>query len=199
MRKYLFFLVAILAIMTSCNNEDVVDVIAPVNEVKEMSGTFKLSDLPQTIDFNGKQITFDIIDTTSIIQTKAAPDWKGPFYVSSEPFVAHKQQKVTLGPKAGFSTGVYICDVNMCMGKINLPSNAYAGKVGIPNPAGYNDYSHQTEGVNWGLSTVSGNVIQINWSFTTLLVKYDIIGRTYNVLIPVNGAKVKVPYYYMVE
>lgn len=182
--------------MSSCNNDHDMDNLG--NKVKTLSGTFKISDLPQTVDFNGIEITFELIDSMPQIQTKAASDWVGPFYVSGEPFKAKSNQKVILGSSSGLATGTYICEVWLTMGKITLPSSAYAGKIGMPNPAGYSDYSHQEKGVNWSISTTSNGIV-INWSFNTLVVVSDMLGRRYNWVIPVEGAKVKVPYYYMNE
>lgn len=196
MKTYVFILACITCVLSSCNNDHDMDKLS--KEVKTLSGTFKMSELPQTINFNGTEITFELIDSMSQIQTKAASDWLGPFYVSGEPFEAKTNQKVTLGPSTGLSTGVYICDVWLTMGKINLPSSAYAGKIGMPNPAGYSDYSHQEKGVNWSMSTNSNGIV-ISWAFNTLVVISDMAGRRYNWVIPLDGAKVRVPYYYMSE
>ncbi|WP_304251854.1 hypothetical protein [Parabacteroides gordonii] len=192
----LFIFVCLICVLSSCSKDG--DLEKLEDEIVTLSGTFKLSDLPRTINFNGTEITFELMDTVSRVQTKAASDWRGPFYVSSEPFEAYTKQKIVLNSSSGLATGVYVCDVWLTMGKIVLPVSAYAGKIGMPNPAGYSDYSHQEKGVNWSISTTNKG-IQINWSFNTLVVKSDMAGRRYHKVLPIDGAMVKVPYYYMAD
>jgi len=78
-----------------------------------------------------------------------------------------------------------------------LPSNAYAGRIDIPNPAGFSNYSTQEKGVNWTM-TSNNKGIALNFSFYTIMIRYNAAGQLMGGVIPRDGRTIKVPYYYAV-
>ncbi len=192
--KKLLMLFVIGAIFASCSNEN--DPI--VNETgKTISGVFNYGQ-SQTIELDGKKITLlsegmngsEEFDENQIV-TKA----ESPFMYASIPTYTtpYKNTKILINGAAGLSTGSYVCDVYSFNTSITMPSNAYAAVAFVPSPAAYSNYSNQTVGINWTMSSSSSGVV-LSISFYTILVKYDMLGRAYNWLIPLDGRTVQVPY-----
>lgn len=209
--KINFLLCITFVFITSCTRNTEVDLNGIVkNESEKMSGSFELSDLPQTIEFNGKSITFELIDgvengssTRAIDPPTGSPDpipgleLLGPYYSSGTPIKTNLTgQKMVLNGVAGLAAGVYFCDVWQTTGVVRLPSDAVMGKVAFPNPSGYKDWTNQSKGVIWNMGTGAGNIIELSWRFYTLVVKYNSAGAAMGITIPLDGAEVKVPYYY---
>lgn len=46
------------------------------------------------------------------------------------------------------------------------------------------------------MSTVTGNIVKLNWYFYTIVLKYNSAGAAMGYTIPLDGARVRVPYYY---
>ena len=209
MKKILFPFLALMLMITSCEKSEVVNV-EEKNEPLELSGSFEMSELPKTIGFAGKVITFDFADSmvenvdfakdnlpSEVISRSNELETFGPYYVSGTPWITSaKGQKILIANQPEISTGVYFVDVWMTSGSILLPADAWGGKIGMPNPSGYIDWTTQKKGVKWSLSKTAKG-IEINWNFYTLVVKYDTAGAALGWTIPLDGAKVKVPYYYV--
>lgn len=199
-KMYYYLLVGVCMLLTACSQDELSDLNVDNNEIKELSGSFSLSELPKTVDFNGTQITFTADMKSNGIQTKAATGLvqKGPFYTSGTPERQSTNEKVRILNDPILASNVYICDIYYIGGKIILPSNAIVGEIGLPEPCGFKNWSTQEKGIIWNLSTESsGKVLQ--WSFYTIVVRYDMLGRQINYTIPLDGAKVKVPYSYYVN
>lgn len=80
---------------------------------------------------------------------------------------------------------------------IKLPENAYGARVAFPNPSGCKDYTNLSLGVNWNLTTIQNDQIVITWWFYTFVLNYNMAGQQIYEVAPIDGAKVKVPYFYM--
>ncbi len=202
-KMYYCLLVSVFMLLTACSQNELSDLNVDNNEIKELSGSFSLSELPKTLDFNGTQITFttDMLLESNNIQTKAVAAGlvqKGPFYTSGTPERQQTNVRVRILNDVILSPNVYICDIYYIGGKITLPSNAIVGEIGLPDPCGFKNWSTQEKGIIWNLSSESsGKVLQ--WSFYTMVVRYDMSGRALNYTTPIDGAKVKVPYTYYVN
>lgn len=197
---------SLAAWLSSCEqNEDIVLSEQANKEIvqKTLSGSFNLSELPKTVDFNGIKIEFTsdstVFDKKQTRSTSAAePKWVGPFYVSGTPNKVYNDlQKVSIHTEDYLNTGIYMCQIWNTNGKIILPSNAIVGQVLTPNPSGYKKWSNQEKGVNWSMSSTE-NGVELSWNFYTIVIAYDMAGRQINRTIPMDGAKIKVPYQYMV-
>lgn len=75
--------------------------------------------------------------------------------------------------------------------------NAYGVRVAFPNPSGCKDYTNLSRGVNWNLTTIQNDRIMIKWWFYTFVLKYNTLGQQISEVVPIDGAKVRIPYFYM--
>lgn len=197
--------------ITSCTQNEDDDLNKVIkNESETLTGSFELSDEPQIINFGGKTITFETIKNTestggntraidppNVPDEKPGLDLMGPYYSSATPFQTNtKNQKFVINGIAGIAAGVYIGDVWITSGEIQLPSEALFGTVSVPNPSGYKDWSTRETGIIWNMSTVTGNIVKLNWYFYTIVLKYNSAGAAMGYTIPLDGARVRVPYYY---
>lgn len=209
MKKIIILFIGGAFVLSSCNqNEDFSKEIT--NGAEKIDGSFELSELPMTIYFAGKAIRFELADSiiedtnlvnmdTFEIGTRADGfESYGPYYVSGTPRSAGmKEQKVLIhNTQSGIAAGTYFADVWTTSGTIILPGDAWGGKIGMPDPSGYVDWSTQKQGVNWYMATTAKGV-EINWHFYTLVLKYNSAGALFGWVIPLDGAEVRVPYYYI--
>ena len=209
MKKLIILFIGGEFVLSSCNqNEDFNKEIK--NETEKIDGSFELSELPMTVYFDGKAIRFDLADSmiedanlakvgTFEIDTRAEGlESYGPYYVSGTPrSTGMKEQKVVIhNVQSGIAAGTYFADIWITSGTITLPNDAWGGKIGMPNPSGYIDWSTQKQGVNWSMSTTAKG-IEINWHFYTMVLKHNSAGVLSGWVIPLDGAKVRVPYYYV--
>ena len=204
MKTKVLFIALLATTLFSCNN-DIDDMAAENRELtsvenETVSGTLTPENPSQTVRIGNSQVELFLEDSsaTRAIGDGGAPkDGYGPFYSQGTPIKIKSDVKLRItSTKYGLVKGYYFCDVYKVSNTVNLPEEAWVAKVGFPNPAGFKDYSDQTEGVNWTVSTTANDQISIDWTFYTLVVKYNMAGQTLNKVIPVDGAKVKVPYYY---
>lgn len=201
MKKLFYLALCVSAIFTSCSEEEIVPQDNEYVKTETISGTCKLSEFPKTIHFAGKTIILELMDSTSMpkIGKRVSTNGltlNGPYYVSGTPWrTVHTNEKFSISNTVGVPTGVYIGEVWKTDGQIRLPQQAVIGTVGMPNPAGYIDWTTREKGVNWSLSTTSSG-ITISWHFYTLVLNYNSIGQAVSYVIPLDGAKVKIPYYW---
>lgn len=199
-----------MLIFSSCSQSEEFNVEPELPE--KIEGSFSMDDLPLSIVVDGTKIirfvnadsllkgADNFEDASSILltrsDTRGGVDEYGPYYVSGTPRLSTVQnQKILINNQPGIASGVYICDAWTTFGKIVLPKDALFGKIGFPNPSGFKNYSTQELGVNWSLSTTAKGV-EIDWNFYTIVLKYDSGGALLGWVIPLDGAEVRVPYYY---
>lgn len=190
----------------SCNN-DIDDVLTgngvlPSVNNDTISGILTTENPSQVVHVGNTRIELSLEDlsaTRAIGGGSAAPKgFYGPFYSQGTPVKIKSDLKMVIkSSKYGIAQGIYFCDVYKVSNSIMLPEDATVGKVGFPNPAGLKNYSDQTEGVNWMMSTTSNDQIYIDWWFYTIVVKFNLAGQTIGRVIPMDGAQIEVPYYYI--
>lgn len=169
-------------------------------ENKTMSGILTSENPSQKIRIGNTQveIVLEDVSSTRAIGGNSVPDgYLGPFYSQGNEIKVKSNIKMAItAKKYGLAQGTYICDVYKVKNTIVLPEDAIAGRILFPNPAGFSDYTKQTEGVNWNLTTTSNDQLSIVWDFYTVFVKYNLAGQTIAKEIPLDGEKIKVPYCY---
>ncbi|MDR1200523.1 MAG: hypothetical protein LBL58_02685 [Tannerellaceae bacterium] len=196
MRKLLFFFV-IATVFVSCSDEN--DPLQK-DEIETISGVFDY-DQPQTIEFGGKTFTLLSEGMDGSEQFEENPSLtkaNGTVLYTTIPTYTTpiKNTKVLLNGVSGLATGSYLCDVCSFNKIITLPSNAVAGIVMAPSPAGYSNYSNQTRGINWTITSTSSSVT-LSMSFNTIIINYDMVGREYGWVRPLDGRTVSIPYYFI--
>ena len=146
----------------------------------------------------------DIIQTRAIVGSsdpQPRPGELGPFYSQGSPKALSgsefKNRKLLISGITGITSGVYFGDVWETRNTIKLPENAYGARVAFPNPSGCKDYTNLSLGVNWNLTTIQNDQIVITWWFYTFVLNYNMAGQQIYEVAPIDGAKVKVPYFYM--
>lgn len=146
----------------------------------------------------------DIIQTRAIVGSsdpQPRPGELGPFYSQGSPKALSgsefKNRKLLISGMTGITSGVYFGDVWETRNTIKLPENAYGARVAFPNPSGCKDYTNLSLGVNWNLTTIQNDQIVITWWFYTFVLNYNMAGQQIYEVAPIDGAKVKVPYFYM--
>lgn len=200
MRKLTFIFFVLLI---SCQQNETQEI--DLNKENQVySGSFSMGSAPLSIRLNKtvillKEAKSNIVETRSSL-SNSVPSMMGmnaygPFYTTGKPRKIIGSTKVILKSAPGFSPGVYFAEVWITTGKILLPSNAKLGTIETPNPAGYINWSTQERGINFQLSAIKEG-LQLSWNFYTMVIKYDISGRRINRTIPMDGAKIRVPYYY---
>ncbi|WP_302978905.1 hypothetical protein [Paraprevotella clara] len=201
MKKLFYLALCVSAIFTSCSEDEIVPQNNENVKVETISGTCKLSEFPKTIHFAGKTIILELMDSTTMPEVEKRVYTKGltlngPYYVSGTPRQTnYTNQKLSISNTVGVPTGIYFGDVWSTSGEIRLPQQAMIGTIGMPNPAGYIDWRTREKGVNWSMATTSTG-LKLSWHFYTLVLNYNSIGQAVGYVIPLDGAKVKVPYYW---
>lgn len=201
MKKLFYLALCVSTIFTSCGEDEFVPQNNESVKVETISGTCKLSEFPKTIHFAGKTIILELMDSTSMPKVRKRVSTNGltlngPYYASGTPWkTTHTNQKFSITNTIGVPTGIYIGDVWRTDGQIRLPQQAMIGTIGMPNPAGYIDWTTREKGVNWSMSTTSSG-LTLTWYFYTLVLNYNSIGQAVGYVIPLDGAKVKIPYYW---
>ncbi len=190
--RRIFFLFISLLFLVSCSQDDLED-----GKSKVLSGVIEESDVPQTIDLGDRKIIVSFSqDSLSTDTTQLRTGFVGPYYASGDMTLALKNQKIVVrSGDLGIPTGTYICEVYSFRQKIKLPSNAVTAKVEFPSPAGYSNYTTQTKGVNWSMSTEATGTY-VSFTFYTLRIMYDMAGRLLGYVIPMDGRQIRIPYYY---
>lgn len=178
----------------------------------ELDGTLSENNPSDTVTINGVKIILSLSDigVNDIIQTRAIvgssdpqprPGELGPFYSQGSPKALSgsefKNRKLLISGMTGITSGVYFGDVWETRNTIKLPENAYGARVAFPNPSGCKDYTNLSLGVNWNLTTIQNDQIVITWWFYTFVLNYNMAGQQIYEVAPIDGAKVKVPYFYM--
>ena len=201
MKKWLYLVLCASIVIASCSEDEIVPQNNEDVNVETISGTCKLSEFPKTIHFAGKTIILELMDSTSVpkVGKRAQTNGltlNGPYYASGTPWkTTHINQKFSISNTVGVPTGIYIGDVWRTDGQIRLPQQAVIGTIAMPNPAGYIDWTTREKGVNWSMSTTSSG-ITLTWYFYTLVLNYNSIGQAVGYVIPVDGADVRIPYYW---
>lgn len=106
-------------------------------------------------------------------------------------------QKVLINGVTGVATGVYFADVYTTSGQIELPSNAKDVEFDLPDVCGYIDWSSREEGViKTSYQTKKDGVKKkyIKWSFYTIVLVYNAAGAQMWKVLPMDGAKIYLPY-----
>ena len=198
------------AILYSCNNEndDIVtnNMSSNIGKKEIISGALTPDNPSQSIQIGKTKVEFYLVESSSkrakaesMNILSASSNVYGPFYSQGTPkIILNKKTLAISSTKYGIPQGVYVCDIYKTSNSVTLPSEAFSGKIGFPNPAGLKSYAPLQEGVNWSLSTTSNNQINIEWYFYTILIRNNMGGASIGKVIPLDGAKVQVPYYYIV-
>lgn len=179
-----------LILLLSCNNNDYED------QVQTKSGTIEESNNEQIINVGGKQITVsftkDSIDDDVRLSLRSG--LVGPYYAYGNMALIAQNQKIIVSGESSVPAGVYICEIYSFTKTIKLAPDEITAKVEFPSPAGYNNYSTQTKGVNWTMST-DANGSSLSFTFYTLRLMYDMAGRQIGHVIPSDGRNIRIPYY----
>lgn len=208
------FIMCLVVICGACSNEDDYNNSSSSHETQnvELDGTLSENNPSDTVTINGVKIILSLSDigVNDIIQTRAIvgssdpqprPGEIGPFYSQGSPKALSgsefKNRKLLISGMTGITSGVYFGDVWETRNTIKLPENAYGARVAFPNPSGCKDYTNLSLGVNWNLTTIQNDQIVITWWFYTFVLNYNMAGQQIYEVAPIDGAKVKVPYFYM--
>lgn len=127
-----------------------------------------------------------------MIQTRAV-EWTGPYYTTGNMSKILSSQKLSVR-YAGYM-GVYFCDVYAFRKDITVPSDAATAKIGVPSTSGFSNYTTQERGVVWNLKTDSKEIV-LQFYFYTLALLHDVSGAQINRVIPIDGNKIQIPYYF---
>ncbi|MEN9919540.1 MAG: hypothetical protein RL662_1976 [Bacteroidota bacterium] len=191
MKKNIIFFFSLLFLF-SCSQSELEN-----EQLKTISGTINESDVPQTINLGDRTMVVTFVpDSIDINNSQLKAGFVGPYYSTGNMILASKNEKVIIrsGDK-GIPTGAYICEVYCFTQQVKLPADAVVARVDIPSPAGYSNYSTQTKGVNWTMTTNTTGTY-LSFTFYTLIVKYDMAGRFLGYVIPMDGRKIQVPYFF---
>lgn len=209
------FIMCLVVICGACSNEDDFNnsSLSHATQSVELDGTLSENNPSDTVTINGVKIILSLSDTgvnDDIIPTRAIggssapkprPGELGPFYSKGTPKALseskYKNRKLLISGMTGITNGVYFGDVWETRNTIKLPENAYGARVAFPNPCGCKDYTNLYRGVNWNLATIENDQIVITWWFYTFVLKYNMAGQQIYEVAPIDGAKVKIPYFYM--
>lgn len=201
--------------LSSCSSDDSeLQSSTSTNDFPEtLSGTLTSENPTQTVKVGNCYITLALeigcqadSETRGIIineEPTPKPGELGPFYVQGTPKAMSgkefKNRKLLINKNLGVPTGVYFGDVWETAGVIKLPDNAYTARVAFPNPAGCRDYETLAQGVNWNLVTEKDDKISVKWWFYTFVLNYNSAGMRISEVVPLDGKKVKIPYFYRTE
>lgn len=215
--KHWFIFLSTMAIFmfSSCSNDE--SDLQSTTSIKDvpmmLSGTLTPENPVQTVKVGNRYVTLLLENseqlaegTRSIVpieDPRPKPGEIGPFYAQGTPKEMvgkeFKNKKLLITKTFGVPTGVYFGDVWETAGLIKLPDNAYFARVAFPKPSGCKDYNSLARGVNWNLVTEEGDKISIKWSFYTFVLNFNAAGMRINEVVPIDGKKVRIPYFYRVE
>jgi len=209
-RNFYIFATLLLPVFLSCNNEET-DLVSHESSSKTVSGVLTPTSPTQTIVMGNHSITLSLENTinneiskTRVISDNSEPKPKegetGPFYSKGTPKALSgsdfKNRKFLIQKTMGVPTGIYFGDVWETRNVVVVPSDAYAARVAFPDPSGFKNYTDLSRGVNWNLTTIENDQITITWWFYTFVLNYDAAGRRISEVVPLDGAKIKIPYFY---
>lgn len=216
--KLLSILVVCFTIICgACSNEEDLIYASSSNDEKnvDIQGFLSESNPSDTVSINGMQIILclsDKDDGNDDVSTRAVDDGTnpqpkpgelGPFYSQGTPKALsgkeYKNRKLMISGMPGVTTGVYFGDVWETRNTIKLPQDAYTARVAFPNPSGCKDYTNLSRGVNWNMTTIQNDQVMVTWWFYTFVLNYNTLGQQIYEVVPVDGAKVKIPYFYRIE
>lgn len=210
MKHFVIFLCSVtMLFFSSCSNDDTdLKLTHSTKESYEVrSGQLTPENPVQSIKIGKHNITLSLIDSLRLIEDKdimviylPKPGETGPFFTkgSPKPMIGKefKNKKLFINKTLGVPTGIYFGDVWETSGIIQLPENAYAARVAFPTPSGCKDYNTLERGINWNMVTTEGDKITVKWSFYTFVLNYNAVGMNINEVVPIDGKKVEVPYFY---
>lgn len=208
-------MMCLVIICGACSNEDdfINSSLSYETQSVDFGGTLSENNPSDTVTVNGVKIILSLSDSgvaDDLIITRGIdgssnpqprPGELGPFYSQGTPKALSgsefKNRKMLISGITSVTSGVYFGDVWETRNTIKLPENAYGARVAFPNPSGCKDYTNLSRGVNWNLTTLQSDQIVITWWFYTFVLNYNALGQRICKVVPLDGAKVKVPYFYM--
>ena len=216
MKHFMIFMCSVaMLIFSSCsNNDSEFQSFQLKKETPEvLSGVLTPDNPVQMVKVGERYITLSLADSSQSIagtraiisneEPKPKPGELGPFYAQGIPKEKvgkeFKNKKLLITKIFGVPTGVYFGDVWETSGVIQLPENAYIARVAFPNPSGCKDYNTLARGVNWNMVTTEGDKISVKWWFYTFVLTYNAAGMRISEVVPLDGKKVKIPYFYRTE
>ena len=215
--KHWFIFLSTMAIFmfSSCSNDesDLQSATSMKDVPMKLSGTLTPENPVQTVKVGNRYVTLLLENSEQLAEGTRAivpiedprpkPGEIGPFYAQGTPKEMvgkeFKNRKVFIPNTFGVPTGVYFGDVWETAGIIRLPDNAYIARVAFPRPSGFKNYKTLVPGVSWKLDTEEGDKISVEWSFYTFVLNFNAAGMRINEVVPIDGKKVRIPYFYKVD
>lgn len=202
MKKKLFCFIICASSLCACNSENDYEVFGSSSTNETISANSMeyinqeyIPALDEEVVISVDTILYNGISTKENETLTRAIDPVYDGVAQGTPIKTESLKKVYINGVSGVVNGIYFADVYTTSGTITLPVGAKDVTFTVPSNCGYSDWQSREVGVIVSkVQTPSGTSKKIKWSFYTLVLRRNSAAQSLYVVLPDDGANVRLPY-----